>query len=109
MTILVVYKVRRVFYQNDQTNQQEFLRLKFGDTDLPVSVYFSYSKAKFKCLKLFYTVSHHHNDDHGASEHARQAGLLWKVGLLHPSYWVLLHSWGHSCKLWPRTLLRDTR
>lgn len=57
----------------------------------------------------FYTESHHHNHDHGASEHARQAGPLWKVGLLHPSYWVLFHSWGHSCKLWPRTLLKDTR
>lgn len=56
--------------------------------------------------KTFHKVSHHHNDDHGASEHAGQPGLLWKVGLFDPSHWVFLHSWGHGYKLRPRTLLR---
>ena len=59
------------------------------------------------CLLNIVTVSHHHNDDHGACEHAGQPCFFWKVGLFDPRHWVRLHSWGLGCKLWPRTLLRE--
>lgn len=52
-------------------------------------------------------MSHHHNDDHGASEHAGQPGLLWKIGLFDASHRVFLHCRGHGGKLWTRTLLRE--
>lgn len=48
---------------------------------------------------------HHHDDDHGASDHAGQAGLLWEVGLLDPGHWVWLHGGGHGCELRPWALL----
>lgn len=49
----------------------------------------------------------HHNDEHGASQHARHSCPLWKVGLLHPCDRVWLHHSGHGCKLRPRTLLME--
>lgn len=51
--------------------------------------------------------THHHYDDHGARKHAREPGLLWKIGLFDTSYWILLHGGGHGCKFWPRTLLGE--
>lgn len=63
---------------------------------------------EYLLLKLHLKWAHHHYDDHGAGEHARQPGLFWEVGLFDPSHWILLHSRGHGCKLWPRTLLKDS-
>lgn len=54
---------------------------------------------------LFDRMPHHHDDDHGASDHAGQPGLLWEVGLFDPGHRVWLHGGGHGCELGPWTLL----
>lgn len=48
---------------------------------------------------------HHHDDDHGASDHAGQPGLLREVRLFDSSHRVRLHGGGHGGELWPWTLL----